>query len=355
MITTKTINLFTKKLSIIRDLTNSSILSKILFENNKAQSQIYSSLDYLEDTALALSSYINNYKITSSSIDSADSKPNVYIVIYGVLQSLAIQQDSTRHILEVLKEDIRKYYSEELSTIKDIRNYSIGHPTKKNVKMNQHSYSFLVRYSATKYSFELYKYTENDNKSTHEYIDIIKLIEIQYKELLIIFNKIIMILKKKEKQHKKKFESEKLLELLMGTTQYGIQKMFEFTYEGFAPLKAVNSDWGVKHLKDRLHSFKEALIKRNIDVTSGMWKHDFEHLYYALSELQKDIKYFINKESSKMKYERKMHTVLAEFIAHKIDELREYAKDIDDDYDLKKPKNKKTKEKPIKIVLNEFK
>lgn len=354
MITTRTINLFTKKLRIIRDLTNSSILSKIIFENNKAQSQIYSSLDYLEDTALALSSYIYNSQISSVAIDTADSKPNVYIIIYGVLQSLAIQQDSTNHILEVLKEDTKKYFSKELIRIKDIRNYSIGHPTKKNLKNKQHSFSYLVRHSATNYSFEILKYTENETRPSNEHINLLELIEIQYKELLKIFNNIIMVLKKKEKQHKRKFESEKLAEILKGTTQYEIEKMFEFTYEGFSPIKAILSDWSVKHLKDRLQLLKEALIKRNIDVTRDMWKHDFEHLDYALTELQKDIKYFNNKEYGKMIYEREMHTILAEFISKKIDDLRECAKEIDEDYNLKKPKDKKTKKLPIKVNLVKY-
>jgi hypothetical protein len=352
LITTKTINLFAKKLRIIRDLTNSSILSKILFENNKAQSQIYSSLDYLEDTTLALSKYIKNYHISSAGIETADSDPIVYIIIYGVLQSLAIQQDSTNHILEVLKEDLSNYFSYELNSIKDIRNYSIGHPTKKNLKNKQHSFSYLIRYSASNYAFELYKNIENDNKFTKERIDLLKLVGIQYKELLKTFNKIIMVLKKKERQHKKKFESEKLIEIFGGTTQYEIEKMFEFTYGGFAHIKAVNSDWGVKHLKDRLQSLKESLTRRNVDTTHDMWGHYFDHLDYALTEIHTEIQLFRNNKIGEMKYEKRMHIILAEYISKKIDEIREIAKEIDEDYDLKKSKVKKKKEVFFKVNLS---
>lgn len=107
----------------IRDYINISRIQNIYILNKKEWNQICSSLDVLGDTNYSISSYI------STSFPNNDGLK--YIYIYGLLQSLFLQQDAVKHLTCALFGINEKDYkfSDELSNIRDIRNDAIGHPT----------------------------------------------------------------------------------------------------------------------------------------------------------------------------------------------------------------------------------
>ncbi|MEA2583880.1 MAG: hypothetical protein QOF33_1965, partial [Thermomicrobiales bacterium] len=112
----------------IRDHINGPRLNYILSRNSGKWNQLCSSLDIVEDTQLAIDAYC-------AADDSADgTNRNVgqqYLALYGLLQALFLQQDASAHLCEALDIPFDLKDFPRLDAIRDVRNASIGHPTKK--------------------------------------------------------------------------------------------------------------------------------------------------------------------------------------------------------------------------------
>ena len=80
-----------------------------------------SSLDAIEDTALAASDYFKGTVPPESG--------QAYTKVYGILQVTYVQQDALRHLYEALGK--RLPASAVLEGIRGIRNKSVGHPTRR--------------------------------------------------------------------------------------------------------------------------------------------------------------------------------------------------------------------------------
>ncbi len=63
-----------------------------------------------------------------TNIDGFDAG-NKYMYVYGTLQALIVQQDAVKNLTESLK--IPYTPDQKLKDIRDIRNDSVGHPTKR--------------------------------------------------------------------------------------------------------------------------------------------------------------------------------------------------------------------------------
>lgn len=115
----------------IRDFLHGSTIAKtkIFLDKDKGYwNQLWSSLDTIKDTEIAVGSFVQ--------IRSEVFQKSPYITTYGLLQALYIQQDAISHLKESIfaaKIDWEKEYP-EIYLIRDVRNLTIGHPTKNNRK-----------------------------------------------------------------------------------------------------------------------------------------------------------------------------------------------------------------------------
>jgi len=271
----------------IRKFINKPRKQYNLLKNHKFWNQLCSSLDVIEDSDLAIDAYLN---------------------------------------MEFSKDDGNLITNIKLREIRDIRNDSIGHPTKRG---NYNSYHYISRVSITKSKFKLFSDYEN-SKTIIKDILVIDLIKEQRKYLSKILKKIIKVLKAEEKKHKEKFKMEKLEAIFPNTLSYYIEKIFENIG------KLDRAKLGLRHvklIKKFMDKLKESLQKRGIEIdTYDSIKYQYELLEYPITELEL---YF---DSSKAKEEPRINDKTAYiftcFIKEELRELKEMVIEIDSEYSI---------------------
>lgn len=174
--------------SLIRKaLENKLFVKKFLYKNNY-KLKMKSALYVLEDTQLIQNLYKKGeIVIKSQSSNLLEEKAKNYLLIYGILQTLFIQQDAIINIcasLNIFSKIIHD--NSELSYIKGIRNSSAGHPsnTRKDSSIN-----FVSQTSVSQYHFSFLKVKQNKMEVIE--VNIKDLIQKQEKEFDSILDKII--------------------------------------------------------------------------------------------------------------------------------------------------------------------
>jgi len=302
----------------IRKFINKPRKQYNLLKNHKFWNQLCSSLDVIEDSDLAIDAYLN--------MEFSKDDGEKYLRLYGLLQALFLQQDSVINLCESLNFPDNLITNIKLREIRDIRNDSIGHPTKRG---NYNSYHYISRVSITKSKFKLFSDYEN-SKTIIKDILVIDLIKEQRKYLSKILKKIIKVLKAEEKKHKEKFKMEKLEAVFPNTLSYYIEKIFE----NIGKLNCAKL--GLKHIrlvKKVMDKLKDSLQKRGIEIdTYDSIKYHYELLEYPITELEL---YF---DRSKAKEEPRINDKTARiftwFIKEELHELKEIVIEIDSEYSI---------------------
>jgi hypothetical protein len=305
-----------KYLQEIRGFINKPRKQFNLLKNRKFWNQLCSSLDVIEDSDLAIDAYIN------SEFGKDDGEK--YLRLYGVLQALFLQQDAVTNLCESLGLPNSLTSYPKLKEIRDIRNDSIGHPTKRG---NYKSYHFISRVSITKSGFQLISYYGN-NKTKVRDVLVIDLVKEQRKYLSKVFKNVIKIMKAEEKAHKEKFKMEKLEAVFPDTLSYYIEKILENIGKLDRPELGLVHVTLVKKVMDKL---KGTLQKRGIEIdTYDSIKFLYELLEYPIIEL----KLYFNKLTAKEepRINDKTAYIFTYFIKEKLYELKEITKEIDDKY-----------------------
>ncbi|KAF5433529.1 hypothetical protein C5S39_01515 [Candidatus Methanophagaceae archaeon] len=300
----------------IRDFINEPRKQFNLLKNPKFWNQLCSSLDVIGDSDLAIDAYIN------SEFGKDDGEK--YLSLYGVLQALFLQQDAVTNLCESLGLKNNLIANPKLKEIRDIRNDSIGHPTKRG---NYKSYHFISRITIEKFGFQLISDYEN-NKTTIRDISVIDLIKEQRKDLSEILKKVINDLQAEEKAHKEMFKMEKLEAVFPDTLSYYIGKIFENIGK---PDRAPLGQGNVKLVKKVMGKLKEALQKRGIELgTYDSINYVYDLLEYPITELEQYFDWLIAKK--KPRINDKTAYIFAYFISEHLSKLKEIAKGIDDEY-----------------------
>ena len=189
----------------IRNLINEPRKQNLLLKNVEFWNQLCSSLDVTEDTETALESYLEK--------DFPQDDGKKYLVVYGVLQALYVQQDAVENLVESL--NLPKSHLSSLNMIKDIReirNKSIGHPTKKEKRQKPKSYHFISRITMSKEGFQLVS-DFPDKRTEFTDVNTIELIKRQKEAIKEVLKKVYDDLKKEELEHKEQFKNEKLIDV----------------------------------------------------------------------------------------------------------------------------------------------
>jgi hypothetical protein len=91
--------------SQIRDFITAPRRQAHLLKNNAFWAMLCSSLDIIGDTELAIEAYLAGEKKAQESEQSAKTPQNLgdhYLILYGILQVLFVQQDAVKHLAESL-------------------------------------------------------------------------------------------------------------------------------------------------------------------------------------------------------------------------------------------------------------
>jgi hypothetical protein len=298
----------------IRKLINNPQKHYKLRQDKALFYQLCSSLDIIEDTEDAIAAYTEE--------DFGQDKSLLYLAVYGLLQAIYVQQDAVINLCEALgiKDDIHNY--PKLNEIREIRNDTAGHPTKRDRKKGKpNSYHHISHITLNKSGFTLASYFSDGSNAQFRDIKTSELIIEQRKFISSILTTLINGLEAEEKAHKEKFRMEKLIEIFPETLGYDFEKLFEgISRDEYAELANNN----LKNIMDVVNKFRDSVKRRNMDFYERL-QDDFELIEYAAANLGK---YFHGRNG----VENLAAQIYAYFLQNKVDALKEYAKIIDDEY-----------------------
>jgi hypothetical protein len=296
---------------IVRKHINTHRYQSILINESGYWDQICSSLDVIDDTLLTIESYINN--------DFPNDTGVMYLFIYGILQTLFLQQDALNHLSESF--DVDYQLGDKLKKIREVRNAAIGHPTKLNRKGDIYHYH-LSRRSMNKNGFKLLQYSETESV---KFIDVetISSIKEQLNEVIIKYSSIVEKLNTVDKDHKEKFRENSLQDKFHSGLGYNFQKIAS----GIESHSNRDKEWGYKNLvivREVFEEFKQGLITRN--ELNDFIEYDLNEYFHALNKLDE----YFNGKSEWM--EKLDANIYHEYIYKKSEYFISIAKEIDASY-----------------------
>ncbi|MFQ5914891.1 MAG: hypothetical protein ACE5JS_17120 [Nitrospinota bacterium] len=303
----------------IRDLINAPRKQFLLIEDRDVWLKLCSSLDAIGDTDLALDSYL---------AERFPSKEGaLYVIVYGVLQVLYVQQNAVGDLLRALGIKIAHEKYPRLSRIRDIRSASIGHPTTKKTK-GGHSYHFITRVTLRKSGFMLL--SDRPDGSTHwEEVRIPDLIAEQRHDVADILRRVITALETEEDRHREQFRGERLQDLLPPSLSYHFQKIAEATAGKTTEVGTALGQVSVKTMREALERLRDALTRRGLAEAYHLNEY-IEVILYPLSEI--DTFFEAIKTGAPPGLNERLAYICAFFVDNRIERLRQMAREIDEEY-----------------------
>ena len=298
-----------------------------LINNKPGWYMLTSAMDIVSDTESAIASYEKG--------DWQD-KGTLYLVIFGLLQAMYLQQDALRSMVHALEgnADYKIDSEPEAMSIRQIRHDTVGHPTKQggtNAKGNgafteQTSHS-IVQHSMRK---QYYTLLRSSNLADTTFVDIntFELIEKNRALAIRILARTKANLERIEMEHRAAFKGEKLASIFHPTMHYQFEKVFEGIYNpdyGRGPYGQLSLQTIVGYFND----FKAALEKRGILNGSGHLHFNLDETEYALNELTN---YY---NGTGMLTDKQAAEIFRYFAERKMDELKRIAEEIDAEYEEK--------------------
>lgn len=272
--------------------------------------KLCSSLDALGDAEFAIASY--------SKLEKVEDDGEKYLILYGILQVLFVQQDSISHLMEAL--DIPYTPDSTLNRIREVRNNSIGHPTKRG---KDKAFNFIVRISMSHTGFQLMT-SHSDGQHDFTNVKVIELINSQRNLVGTALSEVIKNLTKEEKEHRETFRGKKLVACFPETIHYYFEKISEsLSWERPNGYGAMHVDL----ITEAVARFKAELQCRGILSSFDSVIYHLGLIEYPSKELKK---YFSEPEYSKLNQDDAY--IFSSFLRKEIYDLIEIAKEIDSDY-----------------------
>ncbi|MBI4976849.1 MAG: hypothetical protein HZC28_05170 [Spirochaetes bacterium] len=299
-----------KGIDSIRTMINKPRRQNIILQNRVTWNTLCSSLDTIEDTSHAIGEYIslsnNNYSTGFS-----------YVIVYGVMQAMFLQQDAVIHIASSLGNNLA--LDDELKKIREIRNSSTGHPVRD--RGDNKSFNYIQHCGMTHLKFRLVSYCPNKSDPTFSDIDILKLIDKQKEIISKYINDLILFLEKEEKTHKEEFMNTKL-KAYFSHFNYNIGKVYEcISNIDYKQLSLIN----LNEIVSNIEKAKSELNKRSLLGNVPGIEYNLEEINYPINKLQS---YF----NDEIKLHDKEIKILIYFIHKKTEELIRMFEEIDNDY-----------------------
>lgn len=282
-----------------------------LLNDKPKWNQYCASLYAIEDAQCAIEAY--------TSYEFPTDIKGKYLYIYGLLQALFLQQDAANGISTALlgkKIDFKQEYP-SLFEIREIRNDTVGHPTRRGqANCNNQAYIQIVQMSMSRQGFKYATYRAvNDYKFEEKYVNLTKCIKEQSESVLSILGKICVSLDDEWKQYLERFRGKEMMKLFEN-----FHYAREIALEGGTMAK-----FGMDKAETIVQSCKEALNDRY-----GDWKNkdSFKHEIEDIDEIFK-----LLNEPKGMLGERINH-YLTEMLFIKLGNLKKYSEEIDEEFKI---------------------
>jgi len=295
----------------IRDFINDARKHYELRRDKGKFSQVCSSLDAIEDSEQAITAFGKS--------DFGKDVALGYLVIYGVLQAAFLQQDAVWNLCEALDIPRDKSAYPSLSVIREIRNDSVGHPTKRDRgKKAATTFSHITQISMSVNGFDLLTFGDDGSYSSRR-VDLPTLIGEQRQAVGDILLKVTKALKKERETHKARFRMKKLVQFFPPTLSYYCNKVSEGVSGGdFAPAPP-----SLAAIKAAIAGFRAAVVERNPAYIERQ-EHDYATIDHVISSLER----FLDAGDGDPLTAR----IFVEHLSTRIAEMRGLAQQIDDEY-----------------------
>lgn len=301
-----------ERASNFRNQFNKPRRKNILLEDMDKWHQLCSSADIIEDSNLAFYEYVKILEIESNF-------EYPYLIIYGTLQSIFLQQDALINIGTAL--NIETKLPEKLKEIREVRNNVAGHPIRE-YKGKLKSFHFLVRASSSISNFSLLSNEAGKSESKFEYYSLPDLIKYQLTYSNEILESFINKLINENEEHKLMHKNKVLSEMLLPVLGYSSNKVYECFFGSF-PLKFAETH--IENIKITLENIKAELIIRNIFSNSGL-EYAIKEIDYPLKKMESHLKH--NDQS----WNNQDAIIYYSYIDNKLKEIKEMCKSVDEDY-----------------------
>lgn len=295
----------------VREHINTHRYQSVLLDDSKTWNQICSSLDVIGDSLYAIESY-----------DAEEFPEDIglkYIYTYGILQALFLMQDALRHLSEAF--DISYELTETLKEIRNIRNASIGHPTKQDQKGKRY-YNYISRISMEKSGFDLLR-SSGDRENSFTRVDIAKACSDQLQGVIDAYGKIVERLEEIDQMHKEKFKGNPLADIFHSAMGY----FFEKISQGIHSHSYGDREFGHRHVglvKDTYDKFMAALAERN--ELNEYTEFDLNEYFHALGRLDEYL------SGGDISMEETDARIYFSYLRHEHEHFVQIAKEIDEEY-----------------------
>lgn len=309
----------------VRDYVNDPRIHSLLFADQPRFSRSCSAMDMIGDTAQALRAYL---AVPVSGADHGMS----YLLVFGVLQVLYVQQDAVFWLCESLgfprsvarlagpEKWIHGPQNGHLSEVRSLRNSSIGHPVWRNRgPLSERGSYFINQMSLSTSGFQLAASTAAGERSTTN-VDIRNLVHVQIQELEAVVKRALDEISEAERAHRDQFKGQRL-ELTFGGLSHPMEKMHQAVRD--ESFRTVGM-YGVEAVQRSMILFKERLAERG-----EPFREDLNLIYGQLTFALARLTGFYNGHED----DREMAAILATFVGDRISELREWARSLDEDYE----------------------
>jgi hypothetical protein len=175
---------------------------------------------------------------------------------------------------------------------------------------------------------------EEGGKSEFRHVSLPDVIAAQRMYVRELLSSILTKLQREVEEHKERFRMVKLVDCFTSQIGYAFEKLSQGVHAS-GPNKAGHAHmglWGLEHIRDVLASVQEALAKREIELDA----------YPGIGYLYGEVRYPIQKleaflESKKtcqrVPIDEEAATIFVSFLRTKLNELRDMAREIDEDYE----------------------
>lgn len=297
----------------IRDFVTEARRRHQLVARSADWNMLTSSLDVIGDTELAIETYLSS--------PEASNHGGQYLLIYGILQILFVQQDALQHIADALRFPYKP--RPELFDIRDIRHKTVGHPTKKDrPKTAPKSWHHISRPSMNGTYFQFLS-TYEDGRVEFATVNVRELIIKQRHVVRNVLSEVVKSLQEDEMAHREKFRDERLADIF-STTGYFLAQLLMASHQD-STVELCEAKSSLKCIREHIAQFKKSLEERGVLPAYDSVSYVLRELDYPLQQLEA---YFINSAT----WDAQAAYIFGFFVRAKVNELETMAREIDEEY-----------------------
>ena len=308
----------------LRDIVFNSPIEHLFLKNVNDRYKAAACLDTLEDAQCA----VDYYRLRLS--QDQTGKEELYLVVYGVLQGVFLQQDALRNLADVLcfPFQIDKYPG--LKQIRDIRNQIIGHPTSYTRKQTE-SYHAINRWSLSLATFDVMEYNKQDGQPKVTSVNMAKVLADNETHTVQALQALRSKLESDINDHKAEFRDKPLSTHFHPSLDYLCGKIWTGASDSRRESDRVVAAAALKSIEAMLCEVRKALSERgkSPEAWAGV-DLALEELHYPMTKLSN---FYLDADKGFEVPEPETARIYAWYVKHRLHKLRKMCQEIDEYYD----------------------